>query len=116
MNDIPTWNINHTALLGDACHPVSPFGFSGASMAIEDALTLSTLFTAEIEPAEVQDRLNLYERIRKPRVARVRETSRIIAAEKENREIMMEYRDFLSPHDAMAFAKQALAESLEKSS
>lgn len=48
MDDIPNWSSNHTALLGYACHPVSPFGFSGTSMAIEDALTLSTLLLVDI--------------------------------------------------------------------
>ena len=44
MDKILTWSPHHTALLGDACHPVPPFGFSGASMAIEDAVTRGKLF------------------------------------------------------------------------
>lgn len=48
MDDIPNWSSNHTVLLGDACHPVSPFGFPGTSMAIEDALTFSTLLPVDI--------------------------------------------------------------------
>ena len=76
MDDIPRWSLGHTVLMGDACHPLSPFGFSGASMAIEDAVTLSTLLTSDVKPKEIPGRFKLYEEIRKPRVARVREQSR----------------------------------------
>ena len=86
MDEIPHWSLNHTALLGDACHPVSPFGFSGASMAIEDAVTLSVLLTYDIQAEKVPELLNLYEEIRKPRVGRVRDSSRGIARDRADKE------------------------------
>ncbi|KAL2052348.1 hypothetical protein ABVK25_007507 [Lepraria finkii] len=77
MDDIPNWSSTDTALLGDACHPVSPFGFPGTSMAIEDALTLSTLLPVDILVGrEVEEQLRIYQEIRKPRVDRVREQAR----------------------------------------
>jgi salicylate hydroxylase len=76
MDEIPRWSTKHTVLLGDAGHPVLPFGFSGASMAIEDAVTLATLLPSNIQPNQIEDRLELYEKIRKPRIGRVREHSR----------------------------------------
>ena len=111
MEELPSWSHKNTVLLGDACHPVLPFGYSGASMAIEDGLTLSTLLPSGIEKADVHDRLKLYETIRKPRVGRVRDTSRAIgtATPQELSAINQDYMAFLSGHDAVEHAKQALA-------
>ena len=116
MDEIPTWSVNHTVLLGDACHPVSPFGFSGASMAIEDALTLSTLLTAGLQADEIPGRLKLYEEIRKPRVGRVRDTSRDIANGLENEQLIKDYKGFLAEHDVVEHTKQALKMHLEVTS
>ena len=116
MDDIPHWSLNHTVLLGDACHPVSPFGFSGASMAIEDAATLSTLLTSEVCVEDIPGRLKLYEVIRKPRVARVRETSRNNAKGLDDKETMIQYMEFLSSHNAVDHAKEALSQHLEAKS
>jgi salicylate hydroxylase len=114
MDETPTWSRQNTVLLGDACHPVSPFGFSGASMAIEDALTLKTLLPADARPEDVPKRLKLYEEIRKPRVGRVRHTSREIAQGKETKDMIVEYRRFLSEHDAVAHADQVLQKELAR--
>ena len=66
MDEIPRCSMNHTALIGDACHPVLPFGFSGASMAIEDAVTLSEFLFKDVRVEELPDLLKLYEDLRKP--------------------------------------------------
>ena len=116
MDEIPQWSSNHTVLLGDACHPVAPFGFSGASMGIEDALTLSTLLTADTTIEQITDRLRLYEKIRKPRVARVRDTAREIAKGLDDKDFIGRYREFLSSYDAVAHAKEALASEAEVNS
>ena len=113
MDEIPHWSLNHTVLLGDACHPVSPFGFSGASMAIEDALTLATLITSDLRPEEISDRLKLYEEIRRPRVGRVRDTARMIAQGLDDKKLVGEYRTFLEGHDAVGYAEEALKKWLE---
>ena len=111
MDEIPQWGLNNTVLLGDACHPVLPYGFSGASMAIEDGLTLSTLLTADVTREQLQDRLKLYEEIRKPRVGKVRDYSRMIARDGFNdREALESYLPFLIKHDAVEYAKKTLAD------
>ena len=114
MDDPPAWSRGATVLLGDACHPISPFGFSGASMAIEDALTLATLLTPDLAPADVPARLRLYEEIRRPGVARVRDTSREIAAGREDKRATAEYKQFLAEHDAVECAKETLAKHLDE--
>ena len=109
MDDHPDWSLNHTTLLGDACHPVLPFGFSGASMAIEDGVTLATLLSSDLRVEDIPGRLNLYEKIRRPRVSRVREASRDIAKGLETQEFMHDYMTFLSTHDVVEHAKKALS-------
>ena len=37
---LPRWSLGHATLLGDACHPMTPFMAQGAGMAIEDAVVL----------------------------------------------------------------------------
>jgi salicylate hydroxylase len=76
MDEIPTWSNNHTTLLGDAAHPLLAFSFSGASMAVEDAVTLAVLLPREVEKEQIGERLKLYEEIRKPRLDVVRRVSR----------------------------------------
>ena len=114
MDEIPNWSRNHTVLLGDACHPLSPFGFSGASMAIEDGLTLSTLLLGITKLEELSSLLKLYENIRKPRIGRVRDTARDIARgkERETPEFMKTYKEFLENHDVVEYAKEEFAKYL----
>ena len=111
MDDHPSWSLNRTTLLGDACHPVLPFGFSGASMAIEDGAIVATLLSSDIQVEDIPRRLKLYEEIRRPRVSRVREASRDIAQGLETKEFMHDYMTFLSSHDVVEHAKQVLTES-----
>lgn len=109
MDEIPRCSRNHTALIGDACHLVLPHGFSGASMAIEDAITLSEFLERDVERKEFPGLLKLYEDVRKPRVTRVRERARE-TAEGSGGEGRVEYMKFLAGHDAVQFAKEKLAE------
>ena len=37
----PRWAERNVTLLGDACHPMTPYMAQGAAMAIEDAAVLS---------------------------------------------------------------------------
>ncbi|MEM8792444.1 MAG: FAD-dependent monooxygenase [Pseudomonadota bacterium] len=62
----------NTVLVGDAAHPMLPFMAQGATMALEDAVTLAQC----LEGREVPVALARYTRLRRDRVARVYETSR----------------------------------------
>ncbi|KAF6225109.1 hypothetical protein HO133_010305 [Letharia lupina] len=115
MDELPRCSRNYTALLGDACHPVLPHSFSGASMAIEDAITLSEFLERDVERKEIPGLLKLCEDVRKPRVARVRERARQ-TAEGTGGEGRAEYMQFLAGHDAVQFAKERLAEYKRKRS
>ena len=116
MDEIPTCSRNHTVLIGDACHPVLPFGFSGASMAIEDAITLSTFLEKDVKLEDVPGLLKLYEEVRNPRVTCVRDEGRLRAKRDEPKEEMQRYRNFLESHDAPKYAQEKLDEYKKKRS
>lgn len=70
---LPRWSEERVTLLGDACHPMPPFQAQGAAMAIEDAVVLAKCLHAEGISAAA---LASYERLRKPRTARVLASAR----------------------------------------
>jgi 6-hydroxynicotinate 3-monooxygenase len=69
------WVQGNTALLGDACHPMTPYMAQGAAMAIEDAAILSRCL-AGAERDGIAAALRRYEKTRQERTARVQMTSR----------------------------------------
>src|SRR5262249_33733302 len=66
------WCTDRVALVGDAAHPLLPFGAQGANQAIEDAAALAACLR-DCGPADVSDALRRYESVRVPRLARVSE-------------------------------------------
>jgi len=81
-------------------------------MAIEDAVTLKTLLPADLQPKDVPNRLKLYEEIRKPRISRVRDTSRLIGSKDDVSDIIVDYRRFLFEHDGVAYTEERLRKHL----
>jgi salicylate hydroxylase/6-hydroxynicotinate 3-monooxygenase len=67
---LPTWRRGRVVLLGDACHPMTPYMASGAAMALEDAAVLARCFD-ELSHAPVEYILEVYEASRKPRTSAV---------------------------------------------
>jgi salicylate hydroxylase/6-hydroxynicotinate 3-monooxygenase len=65
---LPTWRKGRTVLLGDSCHPMTPYMASGAAMALEDAAVLARSI-AELD--DIADAFRLYEATRKPRASLV---------------------------------------------
>lgn len=63
--------------MGDAAHATTPWQGSGAGMAIEDSLILSTLLGASRIPSEAVTALRVYDQVRRPRTQRVVESSRV---------------------------------------
>ena len=48
---LPRWSDGNVTLLGDACHPMTPYMAQGAAMAIEDAAVLSAVSSRPASPA-----------------------------------------------------------------
>jgi flavin-dependent dehydrogenase len=71
---LPRWSDGPVVLLGDACHPMTPYMAQGAATAIEDAAVLARCITAggaEDLPAAFRR----YEAHRKPRTSRIQAIS-----------------------------------------
>ena len=70
------WVQGNVALLGDACHPMTPYMAQGAAMAIEDAAILSRCLEGVNDRAGVGAALARYETTRKARTSKMQLTSR----------------------------------------
>lgn len=71
-----TYASGPVAVMGNAAHATTPWQGSGAGMAIEDSLVLSTLLGRAETPAQAVLALKAYERVRWQRTQRVVESSR----------------------------------------
>lgn len=67
---LPRWSDGHIALLGDACHPMTPYMAQGAASALEDATILSRCLTG-VERDGLPQAYALYEQVRKPRASEI---------------------------------------------
>ncbi|KAF3067609.1 3-hydroxybenzoate 6-hydroxylase 1 [Trichoderma lentiforme] len=74
----PTWVKGRIVLVGDAAHPMLPFGGQGAMMAIEDGGILGSLFT-NVLPDQIDARLSKFQQLRKNRVSRIQLLSSVRA-------------------------------------
>ena len=72
---LPCWSRGAVTLLGDACHPMLPYGAQGYAQAVEDAAVLAACLAA---PAgqDVPAALSRYAAVRLDRAARVQAISR----------------------------------------
>ncbi len=69
------WIDGNVALLGDACHPMTPYMAQGAAMAIEDGAVLARCLE-DVDRSGVATALRRYERNRQERTAKIQLTSR----------------------------------------
>jgi 2-polyprenyl-6-methoxyphenol hydroxylase-like FAD-dependent oxidoreductase len=71
---LPRWSDGRVTLLGDACHPMTPYMAQGAATAIEDAAVVARCL-AEVQGDDVPGAFRRYEACRKPRTARIQAIS-----------------------------------------
>jgi salicylate hydroxylase/6-hydroxynicotinate 3-monooxygenase len=64
---LPSWRHGRVVLLGDACHPMTPYMASGAAMALEDAVVLARCL--DDTRGDIDTAFATYEAIRKPRTS-----------------------------------------------
>ncbi len=74
-DSLARWTDRNVTLLGDACHPMTPYMAQGAAMAIEDAAVLSRCLEG-VERDGVPNAFRRFEASRKERTGRVQQTSR----------------------------------------
>jgi 2-polyprenyl-6-methoxyphenol hydroxylase-like FAD-dependent oxidoreductase len=71
---LPKWSEGRVALLGDACHPMTPYMAQGAATAIEDAAILARCL-AKVGGEDIEGAFQRYEAHRKPRTSRIQAIS-----------------------------------------
>ena len=71
---LPRWWEGRAVLLGDACHPMTPYMAQGAASALEDAAVLARCLEG-VERDGVQQAFALYEATRKPRASAIQTMS-----------------------------------------
>jgi 2-polyprenyl-6-methoxyphenol hydroxylase-like FAD-dependent oxidoreductase len=71
---LPRWSDGHVVLLGDACHPMTPYMAQGAATAIEDAAILARCID-DVEAEDIEGAFKRYEAHRKPRTSRIQAIS-----------------------------------------
>ncbi len=68
---VADWSTVRCTMLGDAVHATLPYMAQGAAMAIEDAAVLARALSDELAGLPLAQRLQVYQRHRAPRTARV---------------------------------------------
>jgi 2-polyprenyl-6-methoxyphenol hydroxylase-like FAD-dependent oxidoreductase len=71
---LPRWSDGRVVLLGDACHPMTPYMAQGGATAIEDAAVLARCLE-EVHGEDIEGAFRRYEAHRKPRTARIQAIS-----------------------------------------
>jgi 6-hydroxynicotinate 3-monooxygenase len=74
-DSLARWADGNLTLLGDACHPMTPYMAQGAAMAIEDAAVLSRCLEGVARDG-IADAFRRFEATRRERTAHVQQTSR----------------------------------------
>ena len=72
---LPRWSQGNITLLGDACHPMTPYMAQGAATSIEDAAVLSRCLEG-VDRDGIAAAFERYEATRKERTARIQMVSR----------------------------------------
>lgn len=65
---LPRWSEGRAALLGDSCHPMTPYMAQGAATSMEDAMVLTRCLT---ECDDIGEAFRMYERTRKERTSKI---------------------------------------------
>ncbi len=71
---LPNWSQGRVVLLGDACHPMTPYMAQGGATSIEDAAVLARCL-ADVNGEDIEGAFKRYERHRKPRTSAVQAIS-----------------------------------------
>lgn len=71
---LPRWSDGRVALLGDSCHPMTPYMAQGAATAIEDAAVLARCLQ-DVDGEDIEGAFRRYEAHRKPRTSLIQAIS-----------------------------------------
>jgi 2-polyprenyl-6-methoxyphenol hydroxylase-like FAD-dependent oxidoreductase len=71
---LPSWSRGRVILIGDACHPMTPYMAQGAATSIEDAAVLARCLK-DVSIEGIESAFKRFEAHRKPRTSRIQEIS-----------------------------------------
>jgi 2-polyprenyl-6-methoxyphenol hydroxylase-like FAD-dependent oxidoreductase len=71
---LPTWSRGRVVLIGDACHPMTPYMAQGAATSIEDAAVLARCLKG-VSVDGIEAAFRRFEAHRKPRTSKIQEIS-----------------------------------------
>ncbi|MGA7328946.1 MAG: FAD-dependent monooxygenase [Rhodomicrobium sp.] len=71
---LPAWSQGKIVLIGDACHPMTPYMAQGAATAIEDAAVLARCLQG-VSTDGIEAAFTRFEAHRKPRISKIQEIS-----------------------------------------
>jgi 2-polyprenyl-6-methoxyphenol hydroxylase-like FAD-dependent oxidoreductase len=71
---LPTWSQGRIVLIGDACHPMTPYMAQGAATSIEDAAVLARCLK-DVSVDRIEAAFKRFEAHRKPRTSKIQEIS-----------------------------------------
>ena len=71
---LPRWSVGRVALMGDACHPMTPYMAQGAATSIEDAAVLARCMK-DFSGSSIETAFQKYEAHRKPRTSKIQAIS-----------------------------------------
>ena len=71
---LPTWSQGRIVLIGDACHPMTPYMAQGAATSIEDAAVLARCLK-DVPVEGIEAAFKRFEAHRKPRTSKIQEIS-----------------------------------------
>ena len=71
---LPSWSRGRVVLIGDACHPMTPYMAQGAATSIEDAAVLARCMK-DVSIEGIESAFKRFETHRKPRTSRIQEIS-----------------------------------------
>jgi salicylate hydroxylase/6-hydroxynicotinate 3-monooxygenase len=71
---LPTWSQGRVVLIGDACHPMTPYMAQGAATSIEDAAVLARCLK-DVAAEGIEAAFKRFEAHRKPRTSKIQEIS-----------------------------------------
>ncbi|PHH60505.1 hypothetical protein CDD81_1595 [Ophiocordyceps australis] len=111
MKPLASWTSGKALLIGDAAHPMLPFGGQGSNQAIEDGGVLGSVLASAKEPAELEERLQLFNSLRVPRASR----AQILSSVRVNKEhlVVDRIREYMEPGVPLpdSFPKRILHDS-----
>ncbi|QKX60295.1 uncharacterized protein TRUGW13939_07438 [Talaromyces rugulosus] len=69
------WVLGNLLILGDAAHPMLPYMSQGAAMAVEDGAALARALSKIQSPAQLQEALGIFEKVRIKRTGHMHQAS-----------------------------------------